>query len=48
MVIVGSIIANLIAILVIALILGSAAGIKNALQYLHEQQLKVEVIGYVS
>lgn len=27
---------------------GSAAGIKNALQYLHEQQLKVEVIGYVS
>ena len=27
---------------------GSAAGIKNALHYLHEQQLKVEVIGYVS
>ena len=27
---------------------GSSAGIKNALQYLHEQQLKVEVIGYVS
>lgn len=27
---------------------GSAAGIKNALQYLHEQQLKVKVIGYVS
>ncbi len=27
---------------------GSANGIENALKYLHEQQLKVEVIGYVS
>ncbi|WP_365363211.1 methionine ABC transporter ATP-binding protein [uncultured Phascolarctobacterium sp.] len=27
---------------------GTAGGIKKALQYLHEQQLKVEVIGYVS
>lgn len=27
---------------------GTACGIKKALQYLHEQQLKVEVIGYVS